>query len=669
MKKTFKTFALMLLTAFAFSSCVDVPAPFELPNNSKSSGGSSSGEEYILNQSFSSSLGDFTSQSESGSLSWKIDYGAAVVTGFADWNGTGTKSNKPGVTYLISSEIDLSGIDNAYVVIEQAINYVKSTMTDDHQLLIRQVGTEAWTELSMDFNGLGSSFTFVSQKVQLPQSFLGQKVQLALKHIAHDSYSSTWEVKSIMVAKGTASDANSGNDNGGSSGEGTGITCAEALEKINTLEDGKSTTETYTVTGYIVDAFTNGGKLCFWMSDTKDGEKFIQAYNATLPQGVTAFQVGMKVAVTGKLKKYVNKNTGAVTPEMENPTVKILEDDGSGSSGSGSSSSDGSQIADFTSGQGSWTVNDANGSGIWTNSSQYGMVASGFINNTSQASESWLISPEIDLTSGTNCKIILYEAINHIKTGSIADQCQVYACINDGQTNWQLLTADKRPAGTGWTYQDDTFDASAFDGKKILLAFKYVSTESSAPSWEIKTVKIKGVESSSQGNDSGNGGNGGGETVTSLVNGGFEDWVDELPTGWKSASSASSSTVSQSTDARNGNYACKVAVPTGTGNARLATQEITLEAGSYTFSYYAKAATAEFAQTKGGHVPVTNGVVGAYTYPKTYTNLSNTEWTFVSYDFELTSTTTVCLLVMNPKTNAQYTAQDILVDDATLVKK
>ena len=39
MKKTFKTFALMLLTAFAFSSCVDVPAPFNVPDKSSTPDG------------------------------------------------------------------------------------------------------------------------------------------------------------------------------------------------------------------------------------------------------------------------------------------------------------------------------------------------------------------------------------------------------------------------------------------------------------------------------------------------------------------------------------------------------------------------------------------------------------------------------------------------------
>ena len=43
MKKTFKTFALMLLTAFAFSSCVDVPAPFGLPEKDSNTEGGTTG--------------------------------------------------------------------------------------------------------------------------------------------------------------------------------------------------------------------------------------------------------------------------------------------------------------------------------------------------------------------------------------------------------------------------------------------------------------------------------------------------------------------------------------------------------------------------------------------------------------------------------------------------
>ena len=64
-----------------------------------------------------------------------------------------------------------------------------------------------------------------------------------------------------------------------------------------------------------------------------------------------------------------------------------------------------------------------------------------------------------------------------------------------------------------------------------------------------------------------------------------------------------------------------------------------------------------------------NNGVGSYKYGG-YVNLSNTEWTLVSCDFELTATTTLCLFASNPKESAGKTvSQDILVDDATLVKK
>ncbi len=293
----------------------------------------------------------------------------------------------------------------------------------------------------------------------------------------------------------------SSNGGGSSEVEGISATCKEALDIINALSNGGATSQTYVVTGYITDVFAISGKPCFWMADTPDGGKVIEAFAASLPEGVAAFEIGMKVKVTGKLKKYVKNDN--VTPEVENPTVVVLENGGGSSSGE-------STLIDFTKGQGSWTIKNVSGLEVWTNSSQYGQVASGFIDNGCKAAEGWLISPEIDLTNSTNTQIVLNEAVNKIATGSSVDsQCQVLACLSgdaSGANNWQLLTADKRPAGTSWTFQDDTFNASAFDGKKILIAFKYISTDSSAPSWEIKAVKLK--------NGNGGGDNGGGSSTS-----------------------------------------------------------------------------------------------------------------------------------------------------------
>jgi len=149
-----------------------------------------------------------------------------------------------------------------------------------------------------------------------------------------------------------------------------------------------------------------------------------------------------------------------------------------------------------------------------------------------------------------------------------------------------------------------------------------------------------------------------------LANGDFETWADGLPVNWKTASTAGNATLTQSTDARNGSYSVSVGFNTTT-NKRLGYKELNLKAGTYTFSFYAKSTTAESSQTQAGYVDVVDGRAGSYKYGG-YVSLNNTSWTLVSTTFTLTANTTVSLVMMNPKTSSYATAQDILVDDATL---
>lgn len=151
-----------------------------------------------------------------------------------------------------------------------------------------------------------------------------------------------------------------------------------------------------------------------------------------------------------------------------------------------------------------------------------------------------------------------------------------------------------------------------------------------------------------------------------LTNGGFEDWTDGVPTGWKSASTASSATLTQSETAKSGAYSVQVGGATN-ANKRLATSEITLKAGTYTFAVSVTAATEDDGMFALGYVPVTDGKVGAYVYQTEgkstlYTTVTEGEWANGSYTFTLAEETTLCLLVMNSKT----AGKDILVDDASL---
>lgn len=149
-----------------------------------------------------------------------------------------------------------------------------------------------------------------------------------------------------------------------------------------------------------------------------------------------------------------------------------------------------------------------------------------------------------------------------------------------------------------------------------------------------------------------------------LENSGFESWTDGAPDQWKSTTSASNATLEQSTDAHSGTYAVQVGGTTS-GNKRLAYKELTLKAGSYTFSFYAKAATAgATVSVRPGYAIVTDGSVASngYKYGDYANDLPSTEWTLVSHEFTLEAQTTVNLLVMNSK----KPGLNALVDDASL---
>ena len=148
-----------------------------------------------------------------------------------------------------------------------------------------------------------------------------------------------------------------------------------------------------------------------------------------------------------------------------------------------------------------------------------------------------------------------------------------------------------------------------------------------------------------------------------LENGGFETWKDGVATNWQSSNSASSAKVSQSTDARTGEFAVLVKGETKS-NKRLAYKELGLKAGTYKMSFYAKGG-----QVRPGYAISVNGSIdgqNGYKYGS-YADLSATEWTLVEHEFTLEAPTTVNIVVMNPKDNNKgYKATDAIIDDFSL---
>ncbi len=153
---------------------------------------------------------------------------------------------------------------------------------------------------------------------------------------------------------------------------------------------------------------------------------------------------------------------------------------------------------DFTASQGNFTISnvslDPALTEVWTQTSSYGMKASGYANYTDFAAESWLISPQIDLTMYTDAKCSFYQALNYFSSVATAkDEATLW--ISTDKANWTQLTGYTYPTTMSWTFvETGDIDLSDYSGQKIYLGFKYTSTATKAGTWEIKWVKVTATE-------------------------------------------------------------------------------------------------------------------------------------------------------------------------------
>jgi DNA/RNA endonuclease G (NUC1) len=162
---------------------------------------------------------------------------------------------------------------------------------------------------------------------------------------------------------------------------------------------------------------------------------------------------------------------------------------------------------DFTKGSmGQFTVQDKDKGGftkaIWKvetgDNAKYGVQASASENNGQKCykAESWLISPEIDLTKYTTDVYLYFEhAFAYLskddKTSDPKNHFQVKVS-EDGGTSWKDREVPKWlvPYSYFELAQSGNISLGAFKGKKIKIAFVYKSTTEYAPTWEILNLTI-----------------------------------------------------------------------------------------------------------------------------------------------------------------------------------
>ena len=292
---------------------------------------------------------------------------------------------------------------------------------------------------------------------------------------------------------------------------------------------------------------------------------------------------------------------------------------------------------------------------IFNNTDKYIQATS--YNASGSNFECWFVTPAFKVDEIADKTVSFKCAVYNYATAAANSNLEVYFLkLVNGKMESSKLTIDGMPTTDNtWVPLEAKLDSYA--GQTGFVGFKYTSTSST----EALSYRLDDIQAGK--------GQGGGETpgegTELLTNGGFENWADGYPTGWKSASTASSATLEQSTDKRSG--ASSVLVKGDPqSNKRLGSTEMTLKAGTYTFSAYLKAATAgSTASAALGYVPIGDyGVIGGndYKYGDYANDLTNADWVVKSYTFTLLEQKKICLLVMNSK----KPGGNLLVDDASL---
>lgn len=156
----------------------------------------------------------------------------------------------------------------------------------------------------------------------------------------------------------------------------------------------------------------------------------------------------------------------------------------------------------FLEGDGGFTIydieRDASLSYIWQNTSQYGWKCSGYNGSTKKntKSESWIVSPTINLTNAENPELVFDEAMKFLGSDSkISDNVKVMVSTNfegDVKTaKWDELEVKNGTKGNSWDFVTITpISLVKYIGKPVHIAFQYLSTETVATTYEVKNLVV-----------------------------------------------------------------------------------------------------------------------------------------------------------------------------------
>ena len=449
---------------------------------------------------------------------WTYDskYKYWKATGYIKGNNYATES------YLISPEIDLTTANNPQLSFDAALNYLKGA--DASAVLGVKVSkdytgdyaTATWENVEVPNWPAGNSWDMVNTGGIDLSKFKGEKIHFALKYTSTDKGGTTWEMKNFLVEeKNDYWDVSLYKE----------ILDNDVVE-TRSLAATRDTTVSPTASALYVYDGENKTWKPYTLKEAKLlvaepalyeslGADMIEKPEAVLPtylkQKYPYAAVGDMVAVvynkkadTPVVAEYTLGEDWTETTSCKLVTTTFTQD------AEGISVEASMYLNEtFKKDMGSFTIqdiflNDVNW--VWKLDSYGYMKASAYANKANHAAESWLVSPVMNFKK-SKAPELLFDHACRFRTETPSDNLNVMVSTDysdDVKTaTWTALTVENWTDGTKWDFISNKIDLSAYNGQKVTIAFKYVSTDNVAPTWEVQNVVVREKVAEGEGEEGG----------------------------------------------------------------------------------------------------------------------------------------------------------------------
>ena len=461
-------------------------------------------------QSFTSEFGTYMTFDEMGPQSWEIDYSTAKMSGYAN------STNYANIDWLISSPVAITDVSDAKMTMVYIGRYFNN-INDDVKIWAStnytwgDNPTEAvWTHVPANLTPGSNWNDFVTTEIALTD-YVGQTVTFAVKYTSTDTKAGTLEIQSITIEEGSGEIPPEPPTPGQGEGSGTFDDPYNVAAGIEL----QSEEPIVWVHGYIVGAVKAGMTSVSSNADINWSAPFDLTTNVLIADDATCHEIsqciivnlpagkplrsevnlmdhpdnlGKHLAVLGKLRRYF----GQAGLRDSNGTHDDFVLEGA------TPPTPGTEIFSetFASGQGDFTIQDVvlppELTYVWQHAPSYScMKASAYVSGQNYATESWLVSPTIDLSNVSAATLKFDQAVNYASPDGLSVMVSTDYAGEVLQCNWTELNLSQWPAGNNWTFINSTADLSQYVGQRVTIGFKYTSNSNASATWEVKNFVVE----------------------------------------------------------------------------------------------------------------------------------------------------------------------------------